>query len=239
MRILIVDDEKVIREGIVKAIDWSSYNIEVSKARNGEEALEVMKIHQVDIIITDVRMPIMGGLELCKKLREMGSAVHIIILSGYDDFEYARTAIQYRVDAYLLKPVGIKKLTEEVLKIKENMVHDAQDFSDYDYYVSETMKYIHGHVHEQLKAVDLADRVKISSDYLSKLFKKDTGKSLSEWILDYRIEMSQRIIKEMPYLKVYELAYKVGFSDYKYFSKIFRNKIGCSVKAYIKSGESI
>lgn len=115
MKLLIVDDEARIRNGLRSAIDWQEVGIEeVNTASNGLEAYELFKNHQYDIVITDVRMPGMDGLELCEKLTQLSSKVHIIILSGYSEFSYAKKAMQLGVTDYELKPVNLETLKQLV-----------------------------------------------------------------------------------------------------------------------------
>lgn len=122
-KILIVDDEMVFRRGIKAMLQKSDFCIgQISEAVDGFEALELLGHDNYDIVITDIRMPRMDGLMLCKSIRERGMRPGIIILSGYDDFKYAQAAIQYGVSDYVLKPLSQKKLTQvlqEVIRKRE------------------------------------------------------------------------------------------------------------------------
>jgi len=115
---LIVDDELIIRKGISMSIDWEEQGVEiVGEAANGKEAIEKLETLKPDILMTDIRMPEMNGLELCKYIYEKNFDIKMIVLTGYDDFEYAKQAITYKVNDFLLKPVGADKLVEAVAKI--------------------------------------------------------------------------------------------------------------------------
>jgi len=106
---IIVDDEKNIREGIQKNCDWKKYNINaVYTAQNGKDALEIIKKVQPDIVITDVKMPEMTGLELIKTVAPLYPDILFAILSGYDEFEFAQEALKYNVQDYILKPCNIE-----------------------------------------------------------------------------------------------------------------------------------
>lgn len=122
-RILIVDDEMVFRKGIAAMLRKSDFSLGlISEAVDGFEALELLEQNDYDIVITDIRMPRMDGLMLCRSIREKGFRPGIVILSGYDDFKYAQTAIQYGVSDYVLKPVSQRKLAEvlrEVVRKRE------------------------------------------------------------------------------------------------------------------------
>ena len=121
-KIFFVEDEMMIRKAIIGSVDWSRHDIEVvGDAPNGKEALEIIKTTKIDIVITDIKMPTMDGLELATEIRAQYPHMRVIILSGYDDFEYARSAMKLGITDYLLKPVSeddliplIKKIADEI-----------------------------------------------------------------------------------------------------------------------------
>lgn len=125
-KMVIVDDEEQIREGLKKIIPWKQYGIEIQgEAENGEQALELLKILRPQIVFTDIRMPGMDGLELLRKIKEEKLSCKVIIISGYDDFEYVRQAMRYGAVDYLLKPLGkneIIRLIEEIIDTMEDEV---------------------------------------------------------------------------------------------------------------------
>ncbi len=117
--ILIVDDEEEIRLGIIKKIQWEKEGFKIiGDAQNGVEALEKAEKLKPDIIMTDIKMPFMDGLELGNKVLEILPATKIVIFSGCDDFEYAQKAIRINVTEYVLKPINSKELIEVLKKLK-------------------------------------------------------------------------------------------------------------------------
>lgn len=109
--VLVVDDEIRQREAVIKNVDWEQAGFSVAgDAENGIEALELIEKLEPDLILTDIKMPLMTGLELARKVREISPATKLVILSGYDDFEYAQEAFKYNVIRYLLKPILAKSL---------------------------------------------------------------------------------------------------------------------------------
>ncbi|MFD2332031.1 helix-turn-helix domain-containing protein [Cohnella sp. GCM10020058] len=114
----IADDERIQREGIVMHVPWKQMGLVLAgTAANGKEALEHMRAAPPDILVTDIKMPLMGGLELAKHARELNPRMKIVIISGYDDFEYARTAIELSATAYLLKPLDFRALLETLQNV--------------------------------------------------------------------------------------------------------------------------
>lgn len=117
LKLIIVDDEKVIREAISTIIDWKKYDIEVIKlCKNGLEAYNTILDESPDIVLTDIKMPCMDGLQLIKNVSEMELDIQFIILSGYGEFEYAKTAMQYGVKHYLLKPCNERQIVDCIQK---------------------------------------------------------------------------------------------------------------------------
>lgn len=136
--VIIADDESAIRNGLHTAIPWQEFNMTVSGvATDGMEAWELIQTLRPDIVITDIRMPRLDGLELLKKCRDSGLCVHIILLSGYDDFSYAQTAIRYGARAYVLKPLKVDELTAELESLREELEQaqaKKEVLSDQDYH---------------------------------------------------------------------------------------------------------
>lgn len=126
MRVLIVEDEVKIRKGLAKLIDNHTTHTVIGEAKNGKEGLEMIRCYHPDLVITDIRMPVMGGLEMLKELHEEEMKQHCVLLSGYSEFEYARTAIRYGVDEYLLKPIAANDVTQLMQKIQDKLEQEER-----------------------------------------------------------------------------------------------------------------
>ncbi len=121
-QVILVDDEALIREAICDRMDWAGLGYELAGCmENGQEALEFIRKHPVDVVLTDICMPYMDGLELCEYLVHEFPKIKIIIISGYDEFGYAKRALQYNVTEYILKPVTSTELSKYLISIKENL----------------------------------------------------------------------------------------------------------------------
>lgn len=120
--IVIADDEEELRSAIVRRINWEEIGfLVVGEAENGIEALEMVGRLEPDLLLTDIRMPFISGIELARQVREVRPATQIAFLSGYDDFTYAQQAIQYNIISYLLKPITMAELTAELVQIKRRL----------------------------------------------------------------------------------------------------------------------
>lgn len=126
LRVFLVDDEKIIREGMKKLLNWQEDGFEIcGEAANGKEALDRIRQTRPDIVITDLRMPGMDGLELVKILAERMRNIKVIVLTGYDEFEYAKEAVRSGVFDYLLKPVSPEELRQSLLRLKKKILDRA------------------------------------------------------------------------------------------------------------------
>ena len=122
LKVFLVEDETVIREGLRDRIPWEQYGYRfVGEAADGEVALPLIRKTRPDVLITDIKMPFMDGLSLSRIVREEFPKTKILIISGYDDFEYAREAISIGVDQYILKPVTRMSLRKVLQELKEKM----------------------------------------------------------------------------------------------------------------------
>src|SRR5690625_1784083 len=128
IKMLIVDDEPVICKGLIATIPWKEMGVEVvGTAEHGKEALLLMHQENIDLVLTDVYMPEMNGLELSEYITRKFPESKIIIMSGYDEFEYARQAVRLGVEDYLLKPVNIDDLLKLVEKVRRTIIRQRQN----------------------------------------------------------------------------------------------------------------
>lgn len=173
MKVFLVEDEVVIRNGIKNCIDWEKEGFEfVGEASDGELAYPQILKTKPDVLITDIKMPFMDGIELSKLVKEKFPDIRIVIVSGYDEFEYAREAILLGATDYLLKPVSAEKLVETLAKVKETEEKKNQEkdlMEKYMYEMRENVqfekqKFFNRLVSEQMsmsEVLDIADNLKI------------------------------------------------------------------------------
>lgn len=240
LRLLVADDEDNIRNGISNYIRLHSDGIDkIFTACNGQEAIDIIMKFHPHIMLLDVQMPGKDGLEVMREAKEAGVLPLTIILSGYDEFKYAQTALKYGVKEYVLKPCR----STEILSLVNNAIDeisgnrtDCRDGSSRtdNYLVNRAAEYIDEHYNESLTLGKVAEELDISSSYLSFLFSKEMNSCFVDYLNGVRIEHAGSYLQQNR-LKVYEIANKVGFRDEKYFSKVFKKVKGMS-PAQFKSG---
>lgn len=166
LSLMIVDDEFLVRIGIRETIPWGEHGFLIAgEAENGEEGLELAKRIQPDIIITDIRMPNMDGLEFMSRLKEEGIDAKVIVLSGYDEFDYAREALKYGALAYLLKPIENHQLLETVRNAGQTIIKERElkrRYSDLEQEVSSIVR------HQLIRAIEGVP-VTLSADDLKRI----------------------------------------------------------------------
>lgn len=127
--VIVADDEYELRQSMIDAINWNQIGFEVvGEAENGAEALELVERLEPDLLLTDIKMPFISGIELARRVREVRPSMQIAFLSGYDDFQYAQQAIQYNIIKYLLKPISCEQLQAELEDIRRLMDERQQLF---------------------------------------------------------------------------------------------------------------
>ncbi|MBC8078783.1 MAG: response regulator [Gorillibacterium sp.] len=125
-KLILIDDEENVREGVRREIDWLALGFEViGVAENGKEATEMIERHVPDVVVTDIKMPFMDGLELSAWIKDRYPAVRIVILTGFDEFEYAQKAVKLLIDEYVLKPFTSNELVQALIKVKERLIHES------------------------------------------------------------------------------------------------------------------
>jgi two-component system response regulator YesN len=247
-RVLLVDDETFILEGLKILIDWESegYTI-VATAHNGIEAYEYLTHNHVDIIVSDIKMPLMSGIELFDALQKNKvSNAYFVILSGYGEFEFAQSALRLGCIDYVLKPVTANELTAVLrsaakcpIEEKENdidivhatpantaMVDTANGSCGADVVILVELE-MKKNYRDNLTLKSLADKYFVNSVYLGQLFKNKYGCSFKSYLNNLRIEQAAKLL-DSTNKKINMIAEEVGYSDVDYFTEKFIAFKGCT-----------
>lgn len=243
-KVLIVEDEDMIRKGLKFMVDWVKVNcVVIGEAANGEEGVQKIIELEPDIVLLDMNMPVKNGLDLLEEtVNEF--LFSTIVISGYDEFDYAQKAIAYGVEEYLLKPVESEKLYEAIEHAKESVQlkrryelikdelvtpDDVQVFSwnlwnqngGKSPHMSQVITYIENHYDEKITMTDLVEETEMSATYLNNQFKESTNYTFNEFLNRYRIQKAIEMIKNTDD-KISTIALDAGFSSYRYFIKVFK-----------------
>lgn len=233
---LVAEDERLIRRNLIKKI--SSLNLPLvncGEAANGAEAIELIAQACPHIVITDIRMPECDGLELVKYISENHPGIKTMILSGYDDFSYAQSAIRYSVSDYLLKPVVLDDLSHSLQKLIISLNEEFENIESYDVRsqslsqteISELMvKYLKENFSHDLSMQGLAEKFGFTTEYLGKIFKKTTGETPQKYLTKLRMNEAKRLLLSSPEMEVQKVGELVGYKNAFYFSRAFKNYTG-------------
>lgn len=249
-KLLIVDDEPLIRRGVKTLANLSAIGIsEILEAENGEKAIEIAKTEKPNIVIMDINMPNMDGLTASSIIKEKNPDIFVVILTGYDYFEYAQTAIRAKVDDYILKPIS-KLDIESVLKKIVNTISEKNKKNEYrklsgnDNFIDEDSLedtsdmevIIRNYMNENLFSSELsltkmANEIGFNSNYLSGLFKRMYGIPFQDYVNRKRMEKAKLLLLSTS-MKNYQVAEEIGIEDVNYFITKFKKLWGITPKQY-------
>ncbi|MDR6551154.1 response regulator [Paenibacillus qinlingensis] len=252
MKMLIVDDEQRIRLGLQAMIEGMGLPIEIiGLCAHGIQALDKMSAWEAGdckVLLTDIKMPMMDGMKLIEKTRAEYPDAHIILLSGFNEFEYARQAIRFGVEEYLSKPVNKKELFQVLKRVGERLsvpVPDAKESTDHmpaepkvhkKQIIADVIRMLESDLNQAFELNELSAKVGLNPSYLCKLFKRETNKTITDYVTDLRMVKAKHILEDHPDVKMYEVGSLVGYSDPVYFTKLFKKSVGMTPKEY-QSGQ--
>ena len=246
---LIVEDEPLMREYLMLHLTsihgmWKTEGC----ARDGLEALALLKARPFDLVITDIKMPHMDGLELADYIHVNHPGTDVIILTGYSEFDYARAAVRANAADYLLKPLQDVELHKALSKLAaKRMTADSVPAAvpfhaeaapkepardDPGILVQRARTYIRAHFTEPLSLNEVANTLAVNPAYLSSIFKSERGESYSKFILRLRMERAALLLRTYSVGKVNDIAPEVGYSSTKHFHTVFKDYFGMTPNEY-------
>lgn len=253
LKVIVLEDEPMVRRELALLTPWDDLGIIFSgEASNGSEGLVLAEKVRPDIVVTDIRMPGMDGLGFIAEASSRFAAAGIpvpefIILSGFSEFEYARSAIRLGVSEYLLKPVGDEDLRAALLRAKERISSRSERsrtekalFSEYavpagrapgDSYVESTVRILKDRYIQGVTVEEAAAEIGLSAGHLSRLFKQETGYTFVDYLMHVRVKRAAELLRD-PTVRIYEVADLVGYSDARYFAQVFRKITGLTPKEF-------
>ncbi len=251
--VMLVDDEEEVRVAIEKKINWEElgFNV-VGSAGNGFDALDMALERRPDVVMTDINMPFMNGLEFSKQLKAELPTTKFVILSGYDEFEYAKEAIELSVEEYILKPINSDELYQLFSRLKVRLDDETETrrkLEQLEKYLLDTTtnagdlveqakEYILQHYKEADLSVDkICSFLNVSPNYFSTLFRKKTGFTFVTYLTNLRMEKAKWLLDNTDE-KAYIIAGMIGIDEPNYFSYVFKKAYGISPSKYRQKKES-
>lgn len=229
---MVVEDEYLIRENIIKKVTSLNLPLDlVGVASNGKDALDLVETLQPHLLITDIKMPQMDGLELTKHIYTTHPHIKAVILSGYSDFSFAQQALRYGAKDFLLKPVSSENLNtclQKMLIMLDSEYNDTAVLSIDAHTLSKeeisniAEAYLRENFTKDISLSELADKLGFTPDYISRNFKKYKHESPIKYITKLRINEAKRLLINHPELDIKKVGDLVGYNDPFYFSRVFK-----------------
>ncbi|MFD2333600.1 response regulator [Cohnella sp. GCM10020058] len=242
-KLLLVDDEAEAREALSLYFPWHELGFEVAgQAGNGREALDMIALQgNIDIVLTDIRMPVMNGIELAEAIHERKLDIEVLFLSSYREFEYAQKALKYRVKNYIVKPAKYQMLMDVFSELKAEMSVSRRAEETAGLAVQTRigeegliMSKIKAFLQEHYRTATLEEAAKLvhmNANYLSYLFKQKIGVNFTDYLIRVKMEVALRLLADVRY-KTYEISEMVGYSNAKNFTRTFKSYYGKTPSEY-------
>ncbi|MEH7226333.1 response regulator [Bacillus sp. JJ1566] len=239
--ILLVDDERWVRKALIWTINQLNLPLKVvHECGNGLEALDWVKENEIDLILTDVRMPVMDGIQFVKELDSLNKTVDVIVISVHDEFQFIQQAMRSGVIDYLLKPIDEEELRACLVKwlekstTIENKENDVFEQNLPASSIEKVLEYISKTPLNQLNLKDAANHVHMNPSYLSQLFKQQLNQKFVDYVTEIKIQEGKKLLAHTT-LRMSEIADRLGYADVAYFSNNFKKITGLSPSDFRKN----
>lgn len=241
--VIVAEDEELLLNNLVQKVEKADPDFQViGTAQTGDQALALVEKLNPDLLITDIRMPVMDGISLLTRVRSQFPLIRFIITSGFSDFEYAKKAITLKVSDYLLKPVDISELQQALQKIKQEFQIAKKDYASVfnagtaamtSQQIASILKdFIINNYGEDINLNLIADNMNYSASYLTKIFCQAYGCTPTKYLTNLRMSQAQKLLLHEPALSVRQIGEICGYHDQGYFSRIFKKHTGKSPLEY-------
>jgi two-component system, response regulator YesN len=241
--VIVAEDEPLIRQNLSKKLAECCPEFEVvCEAADGREAIEAISEFFPDVLVTDIRMPVLDGIALIREVYYAFPEVKVLIISGYDDFGYAKAALEFGVKDYLLKPIEIAELRKTMTRLAVQLESEQKKFESehpdfvasiaHDEIAGLVKEYLRNHFSQEISLNELALRFHVNQPYLARLFKRCEGLAPVRYLHDLRIAHARRLLSEHPTMEIKQVGSLCGYPDQGYFSRIFKREVGVSPTEY-------
>lgn len=217
--VLLVDDNDFERRALGKLLNKSFSNILIEETNDGIQALEILKKETIKLLITDIKMPLIDGVELVKQVRRFEKKTKIVVVSGYDDFEYAKELLPYGVSDYLLKPINLVELKDSI----RSLLEEDNNTNNYSTTIKNVIDIIRKEYSNSITLESVANDLGFSSSYLGILFNKEVGENFNHYLTNMRLQRAAELLSSSN-IRIINIATYVGIGNPSYFNKVFKNK---------------
>lgn len=235
LRVLLVDDEIMIREGFKKLFDWEAHEcVIVGEAADGMEAITKIDKEQPDIVIMDINIPIINGLKVIQLSRVKYPSMAFVIVSGYDDFSYCREALRLQITDYILKPVNYEEFGSCIDRLEISLYNNEvkeKPVVKKERVITGITKYMQEHLSEEVSLHILSEEFHLNSQYISQLFKNEIGVNFLTYLTNIRMEHAKKLLLSTS-LSIAEVSEQSGYGDYRVFTKVFKKSEGITPSQY-------
>lgn len=227
-KLILADDEAIIRRGL-SLMHWEDMGFQLAETfSDGREVIEYLQHNHADVVLTDIVMPHVSGIEVAKWILENKPETRVVLLSGYAEFSDAQKAIEYHVSRYLLKPTDREELFKQFASIHQELLlqNGVPHFEEAESNLQQKVDlYIEKHLQDGASLAGAAEFVYMSPAYLSRAFKDETGENYSDYVARKRMDEAKRLLRESN-LQIQEISRCIGYTDVRYFTRVFREATG-------------
>lgn len=227
MNVLLLDDEhfelkqlKLLIQGLCPL--WQIY-----QASDGLQALAIAQEVDLQLALLDIRLPGKSGIVVGEELRTLQPRIALVILTAYQDFQYARQAMRIGALDYLTKPVIESELEAILVKYR-----DSEEKARYSDVVLKALRALHARYADKVGLTEIANLIHVNSSYLSRRFRDEVGVTATEYLVKYRIDTAKSVLTSHPDWSISKVAESCGFSSQHYFSTSFRRETGVTPRGY-------
>lgn len=248
LNVILVDDEIISVNALNRRVDWKKFGVEhVFTAKSMKQAQEIFTQEKIDFMLCDIEMPQGNGLDLFEWVKMYYPEVECIYVSCHPEYEYIRKALQLGSADYILKPINYKELDTIIEQLVERLqkepsleeipnsiirgIAEQESKEKQDDVIHLAKKYILQHIQENIYIEEVAKEVHLNAQYMMRLFRKETGLSVLEYITEERIKLAKELLVKTDY-PINRVADNVGYANYSYFTKIFKRNVGLTPAAY-------
>lgn len=245
--VYVIDDEPWSVVDLMKNVKWSELNFEIPRYFNSSgKALESILQTDPDVVFTDIRMPVLSGLDLIREARSNGCGCKFVILSSYSEFEYAKEAIRFGVFDYCLKPIDPQNISDVLNRINRLPADAAGSPSDcrassaakedpiHNDNLKKIVNYLKANFYRKVQLTDIAEEFFLNKNYICYLFQKYLNTTFGQYLTTLRLDRSKALLEDFS-LSMNNIAKQVGFSDEFYFNKVFKKYTNVTPGVYRRS----